>query len=186
MSCIGKTNKRTNKEHVLTPFTLSPLQLLKRIHLFAGSEPGRDELKGGTAEKLYDSSAVAIFKFSAATTGTRIVASWHLVFYEWCAGLLSDVLTGVAVAGFTLSGIGKIFFRLDVLLTLSSLLGCSLRCILLQFGYLSTHEDSGDAVVHLVDHIIEEFHALEFEDEQWVFLFVRSILDTVTKLVELA
>ena len=81
MSCIGKTNEITNKDHVLTLFA-SPIPL-KRIHLFAGSEPGRDELKGGTEERLYDSSAVAIFKFSAATTGTRIVASWHLVFYEW-------------------------------------------------------------------------------------------------------
>ena len=50
MSCIGKTNELANKGHVLTPFTpFTPFtpSLLKRIHLFAGSEPGRDELKEG-------------------------------------------------------------------------------------------------------------------------------------------
>ena len=48
----------------------------------------------------------------------------------------------------------------------------SLLRSLLQFGYAAAHEYADDTVIHVVDHIVEQLHTLELEDEQRVFLFV--------------
>ena len=57
---------------------------------------------------------------------------------------------------------------------------------LLHFRNTATHKNAHDTIVHVVDHRVKQFHTLEFEDEQRVFLFVRSILHTVLQFVEFA
>ena len=65
------------------------------------------------------------------------------------------------------------------------LLWCSLLK-LLNDRNLGTHQNRYRTVVHGVHHIVEQLDALQLEDEQRVFLLVRSILYGVLQLVELA
>ena len=58
--------------------------------------------------------------------------------------------------------------------------------VLLHFGNLSAREDGGDAVVHVVHHVVEELGALEFEDEERVFLLVGGVAHAMLEFVELA
>ena len=65
------------------------------------------------------------------------------------------------------------------------LLGSSLL-YLLHHRNLGTHENADRAVVHGVDHVVEQLDGLQLEDEQRVFLLVRCILYRVLQLVEFA
>ena len=118
---------------------------------------------------------MAVLEFLATTAWTWVVASGELVLNERSARLLG---TGVVSSGGSLVGILKLLLVeitlglgvLRLLLT-RHLLRSFLRS-LLHLRNTTTHEYADDTVVHVVDHVVEQLHTLEFEDEQRVFLFV--------------
>ena len=58
--------------------------------------------------------------------------------------------------------------------------------LLLHDRNLTTHQDAGDAVVHIIDHSVPYLCTLQLEDKQWVLLLVAGILYRVLQLIELA
>ena len=65
------------------------------------------------------------------------------------------------------------------------LLGSGLaNLVLLNLRKLSTHQDRGDAIVHVVHHIVEKLSTLELEDNERVFLLVGSVLNGMLQFVE--
>ena len=98
---------------------------------------------------------MTVFEFLTRAAGTRIITSRELILDKRCAGLLG---TGVVLCGSLLVLINELFLanlllRLGVLLALGVLLRGGLLHLLYLWN-LSTGEDGGDAVVHLVDHRI--------------------------------
>ena len=119
---------------------------------------------------------MAVLEFLAAATWTWVVASGKLVLHDGSTPLLiACILRGSC----SLVGIAELFlvevalclgiFRLLVLL--GHFLWSFLRS-LLQFWYAAAHENADDTVVHVVNHGVKQFNALQFEDEQRVFLLV--------------
>ena len=134
---------------------------------------------------------MTILKLLATATWTRIVTSRHLALHDRFA-TLSLSCPCVLCGSSSLVGVSKLFF-LNVAFCLyilrlfpSRLLCWSLLWCLLHFRNTATHKNAHDAVIHIVDHGVKEFHTLEFEDEQRVFLFIRGILHTVFQFVEFA
>ena len=118
---------------------------------------------------------MAVLEFLATTAWTWVVASGKLVLNERSAWLLG---TGVVSSGGSLVRILKLLL-VEVALGLGVLrlllawhLLWSLLRSLLHLRNTTTHEYADDTVVHIVHHIVEQLHTLEFEDEQRVFLFV--------------
>ena len=79
----------------------------------------------------------------------------------------------------------QIVFLLVVALT-SLCRGSLTNLLLLHFRNLTAHQNARRLVVHVVNHAVPELRTLQFEDQQWVFLLVRSILYTVAKFVQLS
>ena len=85
------------------------------------------------------------------------------------------------------SGIGQLATRLLQARTFAAWCFLLLRGLLnLQLWYHGSHDDAYRAVVDLVYHVVEELCALQFEDEQWVFLLVAGVVYAVLQLVEQA
>lgn len=127
---------------------------------------------------------MAVLKLLSTAAWARIVTSGQFFFVyrlPSCFGVLASVL----VCGSALCRIRQVIFLFGV--PLAALFGCGLAYLLtLYLGYLRSHQHAYDAVVHLVHHVVKQFHALQLEYNQRVFLLVGCVLYTVFQLVECA
>ena len=131
---------------------------------------------------------MAVLELLAGATGTGIVTSRQFVLHNRGAGLLG---TGVLGGSGSLIGINhllllQILLALRVLLSLCVLLGGSLLYLLLHLRNSGTCQDAGDAVVHVVNHVVPYLGTLQLEDEERVFLLVAGVLNRVLQFIELA
>lgn len=132
---------------------------------------------------------MAVLEFLSATAGAGVIASGQLVLDDGCLGL---TFAGILLCCCLLLRVCELFlglcggFALRILRALGLRFGFGLLWSLLQFGNSAPHEDADNTVVHIIDHIVEEFHALEFEDEQGVFLLIRCVLYAVFQVIQLA
>ena len=118
---------------------------------------------------------MAVLEFLATTAWTWVVASGELVLNERSAWLLgtSVVCGSCCLIGILKLLLVKVALGLGVLrLLLAWHLLRSFLWSLLHFWNAAAHENADDTVVHVVDHVVEQLNALEFEDEQRVFLLV--------------
>ena len=131
---------------------------------------------------------MTVLELLSAATRTWVIATRKLVFHYRFVMLLGSRFPCVMLGGSLLCRVVEFGLLLSVLLALCTLLGSCLAhlLLLLHFRNLSACEDRSDAVVHVVHHRVEELSTLELEDEQRVFLLVRSVLHAVAQLVELA
>ena len=83
-----------------------------------------------------------------------------------------------------LTGVCQVIFLLVIALT-SLCRGSLTNLLLLHFRNLTAHQDARRLVVHVVNHAVPELRTLQFEDQQRVFLFVRSVLHAVSQFVQL-
>ena len=129
---------------------------------------------------------MTVLEFLAAAAGTRVVGTRHLVCTVRSVACLLNSFTGILPCGGSLTGIVKVY--LFFIVTLRALLGSSLLHFLgrLHLRNLTAHEHTRRTVVHVVNHVVPQLHALQFEDEQRVFLLVGSILDGMTEVIQLA
>ena len=138
--------------------------------------------------------SVTILKLLARTTGTGVVATGKLVGYH--GTLTTCLLTArVASSGCCLCRICKVATTLLILRTLLRYLtGCLLYTLLrsligslrLHDRQLPTHQDTHRLVVDGIYHRIEEFHALQLEDEKRVLLLIAGVAHRVLQVIEQA
>lgn len=116
---------------------------------------------------------MAVLELLSATTRAWIVGARHLVTNDGLVVNLLCRLTRVLACSLTLSLFHLVEVGLLLLIALCVLLGlCLAHLFLLHHGDLTAHEETGDTVVHIVDHLIPDLSALQFEDQQRILLLV--------------
>ena len=131
-------------------------------------------------------AAAAVFVFLAAATGAGVVAAHFLLdMHGLGLGTLAGLLAGGLVHGALGVGGGAVVAGLEAFL-LGAGLASLFHLVLLAHGQAGADEEGGNLAVDFEQHLLEEVEALEFVDEQGVFLLVGGVLDAGFEFVELA
>ena len=132
---------------------------------------------------------MAVLELLSAAAWTWIVRTRHVLCTVWSAVHLISSLAGILVGCCLLCCTLSIDIHLALyVVLLGVLLWCCLLnwLLLLHDRNLTTHQDAGDTVVHVIDHSVPNLCTLQLEDEQWILLLVAGILYRVLQLIELA